>query len=248
MTDHTTTLRQTQPRTSAFSTQQQSPMLGFAAAAITLIAAALEYVVTEAMTAAAWKTPAYSYASNWISDLGAPDCSRFQGREVCSPLHNVMNTGFIVQGVLFLIASILLLRLFSGASRYVSLVLALIYSIGIMLVGVFHGSTAATANGTVTFHYLGAFMAILGGNMAAIVAGCQWKRLEMPRWYGRMSIVLGFLGIACGVVLGTSIGRIPSGICERASVYTILLWQFLTGIVLLVGLRQRSLPKIKETL
>jgi hypothetical protein len=91
-------------------------------------------------------------------------------------------------------------------------------------------------------------MAILGGNIAAIVTGFQCHRLEMPHWYGRMSIVLGFLGIACGVVLGTTIGRIPSGISERASVYTILLWQLLTGIVLIVGLRQRTLSKIKETL
>ncbi len=248
MTNHNTTLRQAQPRTSASSTHQSSPEWGLAAAALILIAAVLEYVVTEAITAAAWKTPVYSYASNWISDLGATDCSTFQGREVCSPLHDVMNSGFIVQGVLFLIASILLLQLFSGASRYVSLVLALIYSIGFILVGSFHRSTAATANGTVTFHYLGAFMAILGGNIAAIVTGFQWHRLEMPRWYGRLSIGLGFLGIACGVVLGTTIGRIPSGIPERASVYTILLWQLLTGIVLLVGLPQRTLSKIKETL
>jgi len=237
MTDHKTTVHQAQPRTSASSTHQRSPILGFTGAAITLIAAALEYVVTEVITASAWKTPVYSYASNWISDLGAPDCSTFQGRVVCSPLHDVMNTGFI--------ASILLLRLFSGASRYVSLVLALIYSIGIMLVGSFHGSTAATANGT--FHYLGAFMAIVGGNIAAIVTGFLWKRLEMPRWYGSISIVLSFLGIACGVVLGTTIGRIPPGIPERASVYTILLWQLLTGIVLLVGVRQRTLSRIKET-
>jgi hypothetical membrane protein len=145
MTNLNTTLRQAQPRTSASSTHRRSPEWGIAAAALILISAALEYVVTEAITAAAWKTPVYSYASNWISDLGATDCSTFQGREVCSTLHDVMNTGFIVQGVLFLIASILLLQLFSGASRYVSLVLALIYSIGFILVGSFHGSTAATA-------------------------------------------------------------------------------------------------------
>ena len=69
MTDYQTTLRQAQPCTRASSTQQRSPILGFVAAAITLIAAALEYVVTEAITTAAWKTPEYSYASNWISDL-----------------------------------------------------------------------------------------------------------------------------------------------------------------------------------
>ncbi len=74
MTNHNTTLRQAQPRTSASSTHQRSPEWGLTAALI-LIAAVLEYVVTEAITAAAWKPPVYSYASNWISDLGAADCN-----------------------------------------------------------------------------------------------------------------------------------------------------------------------------
>ena len=239
MTDHSPTLNQNELRIHASRTQQRGSNQGLSAA-ILLIAAALEYWAIEAITALAWKTPMYNYAFNFISDLGVPSCSTFQGRVICSPLHNLMNTGFIAQGVLFFIASLLLLRLFSGPSRYVYLVLALIYSIGFILVGTFHGSTAATENGTIVYHYLGAFMSILGGNIIAIGTGFQWRHLETPRWFGRMSIVLGIIGIVSAVILFPTIGSIPSGIPERISVYTILLWQILLGIVLLVDLRQRS--------
>ena len=92
-------------------------------------------MVVETVAASAWETPAYSYAFNFISDLGAPDCSTFQGREICSPLHTVMNAGFIVQGVLFVVASVLLQRLASGRARNIYLAIALIYGVGMVLVG-----------------------------------------------------------------------------------------------------------------
>lgn len=73
-----------------------------------------------------------------------------------------------------------------------------------------------------------------------IVAGFQWRSLETPRWFGIASIVLGSIGLASTVVLATTFGVLPPGIPERASVYTITVWQILTGIVLLAGLRQRT--------
>jgi hypothetical protein len=45
------------------------------------------YLAAEAIAAAAWKTPTYSYADNWISDLGSATAGVFQGRELNSPLH-----------------------------------------------------------------------------------------------------------------------------------------------------------------
>ena len=214
------------------------------AAALLFIVSVVEYLVSEAITASAWATPLYSYAANWISDLGVPDVSTFQGRQINSPLHDLMNIGFVSQGVLFLIASLLLLRLFPKASRVVYLPLVLIYSVGIALVGIFHGSTAATENGTVGYHFLGAFMAIPGGNAIAIVVGSQWRRLEIPRWLGRLSLTLGVVGMVGVFVLFPTIGLVPSGIVERASVYTIQIWQLLVGIALLAGLRQHTLSKI----
>ena len=228
------TLRKGAPRA-----RQHRSTLAIVAAAILFIVMGVEYLVVEAVAASAWQTPAYSYASNFVSDLGAPDCSTFQGREICSPLHTVMNAGFIAQGALFVVASFLLMRLVSaGRARNVYLAIALIYAVGMVLVGYFHGSTEATENGTIVYHYLGAFMAILGGNVAAIVAGFQWRRLGMPRWFGLASIALGVIGLAGAVVLGTTFGVLPPGIPERVSVYTITAWQILTGIVLLLGLRR----------
>ena len=237
MTDHNPT-----PRANAPSDGQRRSVLGIAAAAILFIVAGAQYLAAEAVAASAWQTPAYSYAFNFISDLGAPDCSTFQGREICSPLHTVMNAGFVAQGALFVIASILLVGPISGRARNIYLAIALIYGVGLFLVGYFHGSTEATENGTVVYHYIGASMAILGGNVAVIVAGLQRRRLEMPRWFGIASIVLGVVGLAGAVVLGTTFGVLPSGIPERVSVYTITAWQILTGIVLLLGLRRLTRP------
>lgn len=80
-----------------------------------LIIAAVQYVVAEAVTASAWANPQYSYSNNFISDLGVPSCGGvLQGRTICSPLYAVMNIGFVVQGVLFVVAAVLLFRLLPG--------------------------------------------------------------------------------------------------------------------------------------
>ena len=64
------------------------------------------YVGTEAIAASAF--PGYSYSANYISDLGVPDVAEFQGRAIDSPLSAVMNAGFILQGVLYLVAAVAL--------------------------------------------------------------------------------------------------------------------------------------------
>ena len=42
--------------------------------AMLFVLAGLQYLVTEAIAALAWKTPTYNYAYNFISDLGATAC------------------------------------------------------------------------------------------------------------------------------------------------------------------------------
>ncbi len=53
--------------------------------AVILILNPLLYLAIEAVTAAAWTQPPYSYSSNYISDLGVPGVDEFQGRTVHSP-------------------------------------------------------------------------------------------------------------------------------------------------------------------
>ena len=55
-------------------------------AAVVLLLNAVQWVVSEAVAAAAWTSPPYSYATNYISDLGVPECgTHYQGRTICSP-------------------------------------------------------------------------------------------------------------------------------------------------------------------
>lgn len=117
-------------------------------AAATFLLGPVIYLAGEAIAAAAWKSPTYSYADNWISDLGSATSGVFQGRELNSPQHVVMNTGFIVQGLLFGIGAVLLSRTFHGRLRTFTAVTGIVTMIGYILVGTFHGSLQAQENGT----------------------------------------------------------------------------------------------------
>ena len=63
-------------------------------AAVAWLSAGLAYLTLEAVAAAAFR-PHYSYARNFISDLGVPGDH--------SPLAWLMNLGFCLQGSLFLV-------------------------------------------------------------------------------------------------------------------------------------------------
>ncbi len=209
-----------------------------AVAAVLSVLAGLQYIVIETIAASAWTTPTYSYVTNFVSDLGVPACGPFEGREICSPLHTAMNTGFVLQGVLFLGAAVLLRGLLPRRAQRAFLVLSALHASGLVLVGAFHTSTAATADGTITYHYAGATLAILAGNVVAIVAGRQWRALGAPRWFGRASALLGASGLAAVIVLVATFGVLPPGVPERIAVYAYTGWQVLVGTVLLARVRR----------
>lgn len=192
------------------------------------------YVAAEATTAAAWKSPSYSYADNWISDLGSATAGVFQGRELDSPLHVVMNSGFIVQGLLFGIGAVLLSRMISGRLRTFTAVTGIVTMIGYIIVGTFHGSLQAQQNGTLPLHFTGATLAILGGNVLALVLGIHWRKTPQTRLIGLVGIVAGAFGLASAIaLLFTFDAGLPSGAIERGSVYTIVIWQLSVATALL---------------
>ena len=111
------------------------------AGALVLVVNTLQWLIIEAVAAAAWTQPPYSYATNYISDLGVPDCgTEFQGRAICSPLHSWMNASFMAEGLLFGLGVLLLSRLVAGRARRVVVALAVAHAVGFVLVGLFHGS------------------------------------------------------------------------------------------------------------
>jgi hypothetical membrane protein len=199
------------------------------------------YLAAEAIAASAWKDPAYSYADNWISDLGSATAGVFQGRELNSPLNVVMNSGFIIQGLLFGAGVLLLSRTITGRARTFTVVMAIVATIGYILVGTFHGSLQAQQDGTLPLHFAGATLAILGANLLSLVLGIHWRKSPDTRGLGVFSIIVGALGLVAMVTLLLTFGSgLPSGAIERASVYTIVVWEVGVAIALLRS-RDRAL-------
>ncbi|MFT2690553.1 DUF998 domain-containing protein [Clavibacter zhangzhiyongii] len=149
-----------------------------AAAGVAWIAAAVVYVGTEAVAASAF--PGYSYSANYISDLGVPEVAEFQGRTIDSPLAAVMNAGFVLQGVLYLVAAAIATRALRTGPRRAFLALAALHAVGIIVVGLIHGSAASDASGIGWLHVVGAGLAIISGNVASIVAGAGSRRIGAP--------------------------------------------------------------------
>jgi hypothetical membrane protein len=205
--------------------------------------AAVQYVVLEAVTAAAWHHPSYNYAKNFISDLGNPvPGDVFDGRTIDSPLHLVMDAAFIAQGALFIAAAVLLYRVASGRLRGVLLALAVLHGTGVIMVGLFHESSAALHDGVIIAHSIGAALAIVMGNAIAIVAGATaGRRLGLPAWYRILSVTLGIAGLAAFVLLQADhpLYVAAGGVPERIAVYTILAWEAVTGLAIALS-RSRS--------
>lgn len=202
-------------------------------AACAWLAAAASYLASEALAALAF-SPRYSYARNFISDLGVPVCGAiFDGRSVCSPLHGLMNGDFVAQGVLFIVAAVAATRLVSTRARWALLACAVLNGIGIALVGLFPETAAASG-----IHALGALLAIVFGNATALASAFAFRALGLPRLHRVASLALPLLAAVAFATLlaargGTTI-LVPDGIWERTSVYTITAWELLTAGCLLV--------------
>jgi hypothetical membrane protein len=195
------------------------------AAVIWLFGATL-YLVGEAIAAAS--SPGYDYATNYISDLGTSD---------------VMNIGgFMLHGLLLLLGAIVVARAYPafGGIGWAFVLAAAVNAIGNVLVGTFHSG----AHGPVPWHIIGAGMAILGGNVAVIIAGLGSLRIGAPRSYARASIAIGLVGLSCLLVLLVVHNGFLAGAVERGSVYSIILWELMTGIAILrrPGVLGRTAP------
>jgi hypothetical membrane protein len=176
--------------------------------------AGLAYLTLEAVAAAAFR-PHYSYARNFISDLGRPSDD--------SPLAWLMNTAFCAQGTLFLVGAILAVRALEARKAGLFLTLAAANAVGNLLIAAFHSGPSATA----WVHAVGAVSAIVGGNAAILAA----SRITSG-WHRKVSVGLGVFGLLSFVLflIGMKASSVvPLGVWERCSVYSITAWQLLTA-------------------
>lgn len=203
-------------------------------AGILLVLGAVSYIAAETVSAFAWNIPGYSYLHNWISDLGSTTQGTFQGRVINSPLHDVMNAGFIIQGALFAAGIILISRSLPRELHRTTLVTAVITGLGYLLLGIFHGSATAASNGTLMWHFTGAALAIIGANTLAVILGIHWWKTPQSRRLGHAAVPLGVLGLIATLVLMLTMNTsAPSGLIETAAVYPLVLFQIRAALHLL---------------
>jgi hypothetical membrane protein len=195
-----------------------------------------QFFVVEAICARAW-SPAYSYARDYISDLGAVHCAPFPpgtAMLVCSPLHAVMDASFVVQGVLIAGGALLLAPLVAhnrlGAAGLALIALA---GAGVFAVGL------APEDVHIVVHVLGAAANIVGGNIGMIALGISLRASPKMRTMGTAAIAAGLIGLIGGQLLvdRTDLGLGIGGI-ERVAIYPLPLWLVLAGADL-AGFRRR---------
>ncbi|MEV8377242.1 DUF998 domain-containing protein [Kribbella sp. NPDC056861] len=200
------------------------------------LAAGVLLFAIEAAVASAF--PGYSYATNYVSDLGVPEVGQFEGRAIDSPLAWLMNLGFIAQGLLVLAATATLFpALRDGWGRRVLLALATVFAIGFVTIAIFHGSEQAEADGTVALHFLGGGLLAASGNALLIVTGIAARRFGAPLVARATSIALGLFGLTSLALLSidkanTSISILGEGALERGALYAILVWELTVGAIL----------------
>ncbi|MCX5079493.1 DUF998 domain-containing protein [Streptomyces sp. NPDC001940] len=166
-----------------------------------------------------------------MSDLGVPVCgTRFQGHDLCSPRHALMSTSFMLEGILCATAGVLLACLVEGRVHRVIISLAIPHGVGMVLVGLCHGS-ADGVDLSLALHVGGAAVGIVCANTIAIIAG-SLRGLRLPLAYRVFSIAVGALGLLSELLVGMSAST--AGIFERGGVYSWLLWSVATGALLLV--------------
>ncbi|MBB2991689.1 hypothetical protein FHR72_003174 [Mycolicibacterium iranicum] len=146
-----------------------------------------------------------------------------------------MNIGaFMVHGSLFLAGAVVLAR--ASPTKHWTVrafvAAAAANAAGNILVGVFPSGSAQAH-----WHVLGAGLAIVGGNTAAIIGGAGSGRFGATTAFRRAGMLLGAFGIACLLILivdgagGSTV--LPVGLVERGAVYPIIAWELLAAMAIL---------------
>ena len=188
-------------------------------AGIVFIVGSLYYIIAEAVSATFFKASIFeTYIFHTISELGIPNPN--------SPLFWLMNSAFILIGLVLLFGSFYRLKDFIVKNKIIYYIFSLITALGVIIVGLIHGGNPLTSG----YHTLGAVMAILGGNILLILVSRSMNEFEA---YQKSTLILGIFGLIIFWVMFFSISSIYMPVYERLSVYTLIIWSFLTGVYLL---------------
>lgn len=188
-------------------------------AGIVFIICSLYYILAEAISATFFNSSIFNtYAFHTISELGIPNAN--------SPLFWLMNSAFILIGLTLIFGNFYRFKDFIIKNKIIINIFTLITGFGVIIVGLIHGGNPLTSG----YHTLGAVMAILGGNILLILIS---RSMDDFGAYQKISLILGVIGLIVFWVMFFNIQSVFMPVFERLSVYTLILWSFLTGIYLI---------------
>ncbi|MEW9873469.1 DUF998 domain-containing protein [Arthrobacter sp. HS15c] len=202
----------------------------------------LQYFAAETGVIGAWAGhQPYDRRTGYISDLGAVNCGIYDGRDVCSPLHWLMNASFIIQGLGMLLGALLLgsgllcvaaragarvqpgrgkhwlaaawVRILTGAAGAGTIVVGLV------------PEDAGSA-----FHFIGAVTYFLAGAGALLVLGVLWLRQTPLGWFILACGVVSLAALATGGLTGMDVPE--PGTLERLMGYPVTLGVAASGLVI----------------
>ena len=108
-------------------------------------------------------------------------------------------------------------------NKAVFYIFSVIAAVGVIIVGLVHGGNPFTLG----YHMLGAMMAILGGNILLVIIS---RSMEDFGFYLKLTLLLGIIGLVAFWIMFFNMRNAYMPVFERLSVYTLIIWFFLTGI------------------
>ena len=188
-------------------------------AGIVFIVGSIYYILAEAISAAFFNASLFNtYIFHTISELGIPNGN--------SPLFWLMNSAFILIGLALIFGNFYKFKDYIVKNKVIFYILTLITGIGVIIVGLIHGGNPFTLG----YHMLGAMMAILGGNILLIIVSRSMKEFGV---YQKITLILGIIGLVAFWIMFFSMENVHMPVFERLSVYTMIIWSFLTGVYIL---------------
>ena len=183
------------------------------------IIAGIYFLLAEFVSAVYTGLPLFEvYTQNTISALGVPG--------YISPIDWLMNSGFIVLGVLLIIGFHMGLSSRIKKWKAIEYALTFVTALGLFIIAAIHAGNP--------IHQIGALMAIVGGGVLLMTAAFA---LDTSKSYKIASFSLGLIAIVFLIVMIIFMGNpqleIIEAVPERISVYALILWSFLTGVYLI---------------
>ncbi len=186
---------------------------------IVFILGSLYYLLAEAISAFSFNDLlTNTYLFHTISELGIPNIN--------SPLAFLMNSAFVIIGLTFIFGNFYKLKDFIIKNKVVFYILTIVAAIGVIIVAMVHAGNPVTDG----FHSLGAIMAILGGNILLIIISRSMDKFET---YQKVTLALGIIGLIAFWIMFFNMEILYMPVFERLSVYTLIIWSFISGVYLL---------------